>query len=160
MHSRLRRFPVLTPALRVLIIDESEEDALILTHLLAKAGLDPAPECLRSGEAARYRLRHLVSFPGSPVVIFMATRLPDISGLELLKWVREQKALASTFVVLLAAADEPRNLGKATQLGADGFVVKFPSAAGMRKVLADIDNLALLPAPRPVLSVPCNLLFA
>jgi CheY-like chemotaxis protein len=150
------------PPSRPIIVEDGDEDALILTQLLDRSGAMGAP-LFRTSEAALEALELIAAAPdgqGVPTAAFIDVCLPGISGFELLRWIRQNERLQSMVVVLLSASDEPRNLGKAIQLGADCFLIKFPPMSVMRDVLAAVQKTANLPLPRPVLPVACNLLFA
>lgn len=133
----------------------------MFSHLLVKAGLQVTPHTLATAEAAVEYLSDAIarSDPQAiPTAMFAAAWLPGINGFDLLKWVRQQPPLQNMAFIMLSGSGEPRDLGKATRLGADCYLIKFPSLSGMRTILAEIEKCAALPPPRPVFGVPCNLL--
>lgn len=149
------------PLARVVVVEDHEDDVFVLSHLLEKAGLQVTPQIFSTGEAAVEFLAHAASQRDPlaiPTAMFADVWLPGLSGLDLLKWVRHHEALEPMSMVLLSASDEPRDLGKAGRLGADGYVIKFPPPSAMREILAAIRQAATAPRPRPLLPVSCNLL--
>lgn len=149
------------PRARFVAIEDGAEDAFLLVQLFDRCGIADLP-VYHTGEAALEALETFASADGAqtmPAAIFIDVSLPGLSGFEVLKWVRQNPRLRSTVVILLSGTDEPRNLGKAKQLGADCFMVKFPSLSVMRDVLAEARKVAETTVPRRALQVPCNLLL-
>ncbi len=146
---------------RFVAIDDGAEDAYLLVQLFDRCGVADVP-VYHTGEAALEALEAFAAADGShpmPAAIFIDVGLPGMSGFDVLKWVRQHPRLRSTVVILLSGSEEPRNLGKARQLGADCFMVKFPSLSIMRDVLAEARKVAVTAIPRSTLQVSCNLLL-
>lgn len=154
-------FFVKPPPARFIIVEDSEEDADILARSLDRSGGGGAVVC-HTGEKAILALNTLAdAAPGScPVAVFLDVGLPGMGGFELLKWIRQHERWQSLVVVLLSGTDEPRNLGKAAQLGADCYMIKFPPISVMRDLVAEIHRSARHGLPRPVVPITCNLLVA
>lgn len=147
------------PLLRVIIVDDREEDTYLLSRLLERAGLATRPLVFSTAESAReFLLAAAAQGVVLPTTAFFDVTLPGQNGFELLAWLREQPAFKAMAVVLLSASDEPRNLGKAAQLGADCYAIKYPPVAAIHDLLVEAARTAELPQPRPVLPVHCNLL--
>lgn len=143
------------PRSRFLVVDDGDEDAFILNQLLERAGVTDRVWC-RSAEMA---MEWLASVDGAvPEAAFIDVRLPLRSGFDVLSTIRESAKLRAMRVVLLSASDEPRNLGKALQLGADAYMIKFPSLSVMRDVIAAIHAAVPGREPTPPLAVSGNLL--
>lgn len=153
--------PVNLPVLRVIIVDDRDEDTYLLSRLLERAGLPTRPLVFPTGEAARDFLASATEQGTvAPTTGFFDVTLPGLTGFELLAWVREQPALRSMTVILLSASDEPRNLGKAAQLGADCYAIKYPPIPAIRDLIIEAGRSVPLPPPRPPLAVHCNLLHS
>lgn len=154
---------MLSPLSRVLVVEDTEEDAYILCHLLEKAGLKITPQVLGSTESAVEYLAGADVHPngfGLPSLVFIDVWLPGLSGFELLKWVRQQRSLEALTVVLLTASDEPRDIGKALRLGADAYFVKFPPPSAIREMLAEVEKATGADHRRTMLPISSNLLLA
>jgi CheY-like chemotaxis protein len=147
---------------RVVVVEHGRDDAFVLSHLLEKAGVQITPQVFTTGEAALDYLSGLAKEEGNgavPSVIFVNVWQTGLGGLELVRWVRHQPKLSSVVTVLLSRADEPRDLGKAARVGADCYLVKFPSPVVMREILAAIERQLETPWPRSPLAVASNLLM-
>ena len=128
----------------VLIVDDRWEDNFLLQRLLrvAKIGY---PVHAASGGAEAIDLLQLAMSDSTrrlPFVVFLDVTMPQLSGFDVLQWMREQPALRDTAVVMLSASENPADVQKAYELGAQSYLTKYPSS----KTLAEIVELAALPA--------------
>lgn len=149
------------PLSHVMIVDDGEDDASVLSHLLEKAGLHGSPLVFRKGEAAMEHLQSVLANTESralPKAVFVDVSLPGMTGFDFARWVRNQAELRSVALILLSGTEEPRNIGKAAQLGADCYLIKFPPPSVMRELFDQIRNQIALPWPRAAIPNRCNLL--
>jgi CheY-like chemotaxis protein len=65
--------------------------------------------------------RHMHPLPG---IILLDLKLPRVSGLEVLEWIRKNPGTRSVVVIILTSSNQPSDMKKAYQLGANSFVVK------------------------------------
>ena len=147
---------------RFVVVDDGEEDAILLTRLLEKSGAS-AVTVYGSGEEAMAAFQAIEAGNNGttfPAAAFIDVNMPGVDGFDVLKWIRQSDRLQSVVVVLLSGTGEPRNIGKASQLRADCYLVKFPSPSAMRELIAAIQSMSAIPLPRPVVPVPGNLLVA
>lgn len=91
----------------ILIIDDDEDYACLLQTALQQAGVSNQVTVLENGEVA---LRHLQSSGGpdaaeSPALILLDLRMPGVSGLEVLRWIRAQPWLSGVPVILSSGAE-------------------------------------------------------
>lgn len=79
-------------------------------------------------------------FEHQPDIILLDVVLPEVDGWEILRTIRDVDE--DVRIVMLTASDEPKDVLKAVELGADGFVGKpfdmdeLADALGLRKSLA------------------------
>ena len=59
--------------------------------------------------------------------VFLDLKLPLKTGHEVLAWIRQQEELKSLVVVVMTSSNEPSDLAKSYQLGANSYVVKPPT---------------------------------
>lgn len=62
--------------------------------------------------------------------------MPAIGGFEILKWTRAKPALNTLPVVMLSSSDDERDIRRASELGAQAYLTKYPSTAVLSEVLA------------------------
>ncbi|MFA0784778.1 response regulator [Fervidibacter sacchari] len=127
----------------VLLVEDSEDDALLLKRQLQKARVDVHLQVVCDGENA---IRYLAGegeyadrdkFP-LPSLVFLDLNLPRKSGLEVLAWIREQPYLHRLPVVVLTATEDEGAIQKAFALGADYYIVKPPSAENLKAVIDEL----------------------
>lgn len=79
-----------------LIVEDDEDLSVIFSEALNAAGFQT--ETVRNGQLALDRLRTI-----TPDVVSLDMHLPGISGLDILKYIRSEKRLAKTNVVVTTA---------------------------------------------------------
>jgi len=113
----------------VLLVDDSEDDALLMQRAFRRTGGFPPVQWLTNGndvtlylcghgefkDRARYPLPHL---------ILLDLKLPVKNGFEVLRWLRSYPAFASIPVIVLSDCNDPRIIRRAYELGANSFVRK------------------------------------
>jgi CheY-like chemotaxis protein len=122
----------------ILLIDDNHEDLFLTKRLLARAGVKHPIITIDDGEEAIAFLRAATAKGGSellPCAVFCDIRMPKIDGFDVLKWARSQTGLAKTPIVILTGGDVPEDRAKAKRLGADHFLVKFPTPDALKKIV-------------------------
>ena len=124
----------------ILLVDDDENDVLIMTMALRKAGLSCILCVARDGREAQEYLSGTGQFADRsayplPYLILMDLKLPRVMGLELLKWLREKPEFDSTIVLVLSSSPMPDDIRCAYHLRANAYVVK-PSGLDKIQVLA------------------------
>ncbi|HEY8147013.1 MAG TPA: response regulator [Kofleriaceae bacterium] len=125
-------------AKRVLIVDDETDVARLLSFNLADAGFEA--EVARSGEGA---LAMAAEF--RPHVVVLDLMLPDLSGYEVCRRLREDPALAEVAVLMLTARGDEADRIVGLESGADDYVVKPFS---VREVVLRVQALAKRTADR------------
>ncbi len=124
----------------VLLIDDSHEDLFLTKRLLARAGIKQPIVTVDGGEEAIVFLR-AAALPGAedlvPCAIFCDVKMPKQNGFDVLRWVRSQKALKGATFVMFTGGDVPEDRALASELGADHFLVKFPTPDALKKIIDD-----------------------
>ncbi len=126
--------------LPILLVEDSDDDLFFFKRLLAKTGIKPALAIATDGQQAVAYLERALSDtelpkpPPVPVLIFLDLKLPLKGGFEVLKWIRTQKELAQTVVIILSSSAESRDVVQAFKWGAQSYLVKYPEPA----ILADV----------------------
>lgn len=113
---------------KVLLVEDSSDDALLIRRAFKKAGLTP-PEHVKDGDAAVAYLIHAVAdgeetLGALPVLVLLDLKLPRRSGLEVLAWLRAQDTLRRLPVVVLTSSREAPDVQRAYDLGANSYLVK------------------------------------
>lgn len=120
----------------VLLIEDDPDDVLLIRRVFLKAEIQrPLIVAATAEEAENYVLGngpHVGRI--LPALILLDLHLPGRSGCEMLAWLREQQSLRAVPVVVLSGSEDPAQVNRAYQLGANSFVSKNQLTTG---VLAD-----------------------
>jgi len=114
---------------RVLLVDDDEVDVLMFRRALSKANLDYPLVVMRDGQQAidylagtgefADRLKHPL-----PSYVLLDLKLPKVSGLEVLAWMRRTEGVKSIPVTVLSGSAEDADIDRTRSLGIDDYLVK------------------------------------
>lgn len=68
-------------------------------------------------------------------MFLLDVKMPGLTGLELLEWIREHPLFDSIPVVMWSSSDDPRDLERAAKLGAQCYIGKYPPFPVVREML-------------------------
>lgn len=125
-----------TTAPRIALIEDDESLALLLSYNLDAMGY--AVEWAAHGTLA---LKRLLSDP--PDLVMLDWVVPGLSGIEILRQIRQNAHTRALPVVMLTARTDREDRRRAAELGVDAFIAK-PFAVG--DVMARLQHL--LPSSR------------
>ncbi|HZV36052.1 MAG TPA: response regulator [Verrucomicrobiae bacterium] len=112
----------------ILYAEDDENDAFLVQHAFAKAGMNSQLVVVNSGKAAiEYLSCHaLTPNPSTPLprLILLDLNMPGTSGLEVLKWIRNTPQLSTLVVVMLTSSNQEADIHRAYIQGANGYLVK------------------------------------
>jgi len=110
----------------ILIIEDNEDHLTLTLDALEDAGVTNPIRTASSLREARVYLegRSQHQGHGLPCVILLDVRLPDGSGMDLLREIRQHPLLRVLPVVVLTSSDSTPDIHNAYQLGANSYLVK------------------------------------
>ncbi|WP_411823419.1 response regulator [Leptospira sp. 'Mane'] len=103
--------------IKVLIVDDSEDNRLILEELTKSLGFESV--LANNGKEAQALLE-----ADSFTVILLDINMPEMNGIELLKWIKGQPKLQEIPVLMVSAIEETEEIVNCLKLGADDFIHK------------------------------------
>jgi len=129
----------------LLIVEDEENYVFFLKDALKKAGIITPIQVVEDGRLAIDYLSGVGKFADRkayplPSVVFLDLKLPQVNGLAILKWIREQPHLPSMLVVILTASSLDEDIERAYRLGANSYVVKPSSRDKLVEILKDFNN--------------------
>jgi len=130
------------PLRDILLVDDSENDVdltliglrelkLANSFVTARDGVEAMEYLQRQG---RYANRN----PEPPLFILLDLKMPRMGGLEVLRRIREDPALATVPVVVMTSSREHPDLSAAYELGTNAYVVKPVSFEEFRKAVSTL----------------------
>jgi CheY-like chemotaxis protein len=105
----------------ILIIDDNEDDILLTKIALLKIWRDIKPEVAMSGAAGLEILREGKL---KPTVVLLDIKMPGMSGIEVLRKIREDDSLKTLLVVILTHSKLESDKEAAMNAGANSFLHK------------------------------------
>jgi len=142
---------------KILVIEDSEDDAKLLQRLFTKAGLTSPVQFVADGvEAMSYLLGRdqyadRTKFP-EPNILLIDLHMPRVNGLELMSWLQTQPDFEHLIIVALSGSAEQDEIDRAYQMGANSYLLKPGSAVELERVVNAFFNYWVRSnyLPRPV----------
>lgn len=128
----------------ILIVEDSDDDLFFFRRLFAKAGIKSPVAVVTDGRQATAHFEAALTAtlpqkPPMPRIVFLDLKLPLRSGFEVLHWIRTQPALKSVIVVVLSSSAEMRDVRQAYDLGAQGYLVKYPEPGVFSETMQQVE---------------------
>lgn len=113
----------------ILLVDDNPHDVVLIRLAFQRAGIADAIQLVGDGaEAMRYvrgegkygdRQHHPL-----PTLILLDLKMPQTSGFEVLRWIREQPGLENVVVIVMSGSKYDQDIERAYALGANSYLVK------------------------------------
>jgi CheY-like chemotaxis protein len=127
----------------ILVVEDSDDDLFLFRRLLNKAAITNQVDVATNGQVAIDDLKR-VSESGDtaaiPRLVFLDLKLPLRSGFEVLEWLRSQPAFFGTAILVLSSSAEARDVKRAYELGAHGYLVKYPAHSVFQDIVRIVAN--------------------
>lgn len=110
----------------LLHVEDDDAASYLLTLALEELGIKVALHRVPNGEEALAFLRHAGKYAGAPRpnLILLDLNLPKVGGLEVLKEMHGDPALASVPVTVFTSSSRPSEKNAVLELGAQNYVTK------------------------------------
>lgn len=102
---------------RVLVVEDEDNIAMALDYLMTREGY--AHDRIASGADAMARIRAT-----RPDLVLLDVMLPEVSGYDICRSIREDPGLAEVKVLMMTARGSAVERRRGLELGADGFIFK------------------------------------
>lgn len=143
----------------ILLVEDSEDDVFFMRRAFKTAGLRHSLEVVMDGQAAIDYLDGKGAFSDrsahpEPSLVLLDLRLPQVPGLDVLRWVRTQPRFDTLPVVVLTSSNQESDLQNAYRLRANSFLVKPSDTANLVGLAKTVCQywLSLNQVPRSPLS--------
>jgi len=113
----------------VLLVDDSEDDALLVRRIFERVGFASPLQFVRDGDEVIAYLNGTGAYSDRakfplPTVVLLDLKMPRKNGFEVLAWIRQQPDLKRLRVYILSASSRPDDIQRAYDLGANSYLVK------------------------------------
>ncbi|HMB94253.1 MAG TPA: response regulator [Rhodothermales bacterium] len=138
-------------SITILLVEDDPEDVYILKKVLERSRLRKTLYVVETGEDALRFLRRESPFEAAPrpKIILLDLRLPDISGLEVLRQVKDDPLLRPIPVIVLTNSSNQKDLVEAYDERARAFITKPADRSDFEKVIETIEAFWLTIAKLP-----------
>lgn len=120
--------------MRIMLVEDSIEDAAVARRVLKHNNMSEDLVAIASGREALSVLQEAAK-ADLPGLILLDLNLPDISGIELLRLIKQDNRLSDIPVVILTGSNEDQDIQKSYDLGASSYLVKPISNHAMMLVI-------------------------
>lgn len=117
----------------LLVVDDNDDDLHLTTGILRKAGGVQEILEFRGGEEIVEYLSAM-STPRPPGLI-LDVKMPKLNGLDVLGWLRGERRFDRVPVAMWSSSDDPRDVARALQLGAQFYFGKYPAVDSVRGMI-------------------------
>ena len=113
----------------ILVAEDDTTDAFFFQRAFRRAGIPVTLHFVRDGQEVIDYLEGKGLFADRsahslPHLLLLDLRMPKLDGFDVLRWVRKRPDFTDLVVVLFSSSDEPRDINRAYDLGANWYLVK------------------------------------
>ncbi len=132
-------------SLRILVVEDDEDESAMLASALLKASLFNKVFCVPNGAAClQYLLREGIyadyeAFP-VPDIILLDLNMPVMGGLETLQKIREHAELRDIPVIVLSGSESGEDITASYAAGAASYLVKPRLYEGLIEMAAQLNR--------------------
>ena len=137
----------------ILYAEDEENDIFFLNLAFQDLGSPHTLKAVPDGEQAIDYLAGTGTFTDRvryplPALVLLDIKMPKASGLEVLKWIRQQPQFKSLPVVMLTSSIRVEDMEMARQLGADDYLLKVSHHSKLAEIVKSLhDRWLSVPAP-------------
>ena len=134
----------------ILHVEDNPDDLLLVNLAFRKAGVDVRLETATDGDKAIQMLQIWLGTV-SPACLLLDVKLPTLSGLEVLAWIRSQPQFKRLPVIMFTSSFLPDDINRAYELGANSYLTKPSDLEALVELAKTIDLYWLRTNTRPSL---------
>jgi CheY-like chemotaxis protein len=136
---------------KILHVEDNPDDVMLMNLAFSRAGVAARLHVVTDGNEAIAALQQGSGASGSPpICVLLDVKLPRVSGLEVLEWIRKQPRLKRMPVILLTSSNQSADINRAYDLGANSFLVKPPDLDSLTQLVKTVAHYWVDTNVRPV----------
>ncbi|MGZ4961609.1 MAG: response regulator [Limisphaerales bacterium] len=128
----------------ILVAEDQPDDAFLFEHTFAGLGIVDYYIATTGSEMISYlegsgQFSDRNTFP-VPNCVLLDLKMPQIDGFEILEWMRHHEDFRLIPTVVFASSDDPADIRRAYELGANSYFTKCPHIQDMIRKLSLIEE--------------------
>jgi CheY-like chemotaxis protein len=123
------------PTVHILVVEDNLDGSFLLTRQLARAQMEHSVTVIGNGQDA---LDWLLSTAYRPAAVFVDLRLPGLSGLDLVRKMKQDLRLRVIPVIIMTASVDPADVEECTKLGVSAYLPKPVALSTFLKILVHL----------------------
>ncbi len=133
---------------KILHVEDNADDVLLVQMAFRKAGVGAVLQVASDGDKA-IQILSACAPATLPACVLLDVKLPSLSGLEVLSWIRSHPATKRLPVVMLTSSLLPGDVNHAYDMGANSYLIKPPNLESLIELAKIIDLYWLRTNTRP-----------
>ena len=117
-----------TDALTILLAEDDEGHAMLVTRNLRRAGVANEILLARDGQEAldliAQNYHDAETSTGTPMLVVLDINMPRVDGIEVLRQLKQREVTAQIPVIMLTTTDDPREVERCYELGCSVYITK------------------------------------
>jgi CheY-like chemotaxis protein len=114
---------------KVLVAEDDPGDIFLLQRAFTLSEVPAALHFVRDGQEAIDYLGGKAAFADRhthplPDLLLLDLKMPRLNGFDVLEWLRQQPGLKRLLVTILTSSDQPQDINRAYDLGANSYLLK------------------------------------
>ncbi|WP_129717556.1 response regulator [Pedobacter sp. SYP-B3415] len=122
----------------IFYVEDDPDYVFFMENAVQEVGDNLILTVAADGQEAIRSLRKFVEEHTIPKLILLDLNLPNISGLDILRFIREIPAMKTVPVLLFSTSDSPKDVRASIEFGANAYVTK---PDGYDKLLQCVDSV-------------------
>jgi CheY-like chemotaxis protein len=108
----------------IFYVEDDTDFAFIMEHAIQEVNESLSVKIIENGKDALDALRQLTDARAKPKLILLDLNLPGLSGLDLVKRIREIPYLRYVPVIFFSTSDNPKDVKASLEFGANAYLTK------------------------------------
>lgn len=135
----------------ILLAEDNTADQNFFSRAVLRHGEGAMLKTVNNGVEAISYLENSGKFTNqeenpTPNVIVLDINMPRLDGKKVLGWIRENKDLNTTPVVMMSTSDNENDVSESYKLGANDYLTKPSTVSGMNSIVCNLQKKWLNPS--------------